>query len=223
MTKQEMLLKVASLERSPLFLANVCAATRMAMKKTASPVSDVVGAGLTGAIPYLGNTINGFAGIAGMASDPTTEAEEAEMDRNGAKGFIPGVGQYRTERRLKRQLTDDQGNRPHYWSQNFGPLTSTLLAGGLGAGIGAGIGGAAGGNLARGAKYGLYGGIGAAGLAGLISAISAGITRRRTKDEQKAYANSGTAAEWLVPGAAGYGRLKSIGRAQGDAEDRIKA
>jgi len=231
MTKKEMLLKVASLDRAPLFLANVCAATRAAMQKTASPISDMAGNLVSNVyLPYAGGVASNVGQLAGMVSDPTTEAEEAIMDRNSGTGFLPGVGAYRLERRLKRQNLDDQGGTPHYWSQNFGGLTSGLLAGGAGAGIGAGVGAltgalsgtGAGEGAGKGAGVGALAGLGTYGLAQLASAIAAGVRRRRTREEQKAYANSGTAAEWLVPGAATYGRLKSIGRAIGDSEERIK-
>lgn len=231
MTKQDMLLKVANLERSPLFLANVCAATRMAMKKTASPMNDLAGNIVSNAyLPYAGAVASDIGSLAGMVSNPTTEAEEAAMDRNTGTGFLPGVGAYRLERRLKRQTQDDQGGTPHYWSQRFGGLTSGLLASGLGAGIGAGAGAitgalngeGAGRGAGIGTGIGAIAGLGTAGLATLASAIAAGINRRRTREEQKAYANSSTAPEWLVPGMAAYGRLKSFGRAQGDAEERIK-
>jgi hypothetical protein len=101
------------------------------LNKKADGFSDWV---MTGYTPL----INGVGGIAGAFDEPADEKERAEMDRNSVRTMIPGVAGWRTQRRLKGVTTDDKGSSKHYWSQTFGPLTSTggtaLLAGLLGLG-----------------------------------------------------------------------------------------
>jgi hypothetical protein len=115
------------------------------------------------------------------------------------------------------------------WSAKLGGIPAALLATGVGA-LGGGIIGAATNNFANddrpalaGATIGAGIGAGAAGVAELVAMIAAAARKRRTKEEQKAYANTGTAKEWLVPGVGTYNYFKSIGRAIGDAEEREDA
>ena len=200
--------------------------------KEAGPKGEIGSMVAWNLLPYIGGAGNAIGGAAGSMDTPASEKEEKEWDENPAYGL--GTGAYRANRRLKRQLLNDAGRAPHYISQSFGPGTSllaSLLAGGLGgAVIGGGVGAGLGfdGNRVRSAGIGAgmgaaTGGIVGGGL-GLLATLGAGplaaLTKRRTKEEQKAYANSPTLKEYLVPGLAQYNTWKSVGRAVGDSEER---
>jgi hypothetical protein len=222
-TSDKLLTKVASLDKSARILAEIVASADIqkradSLTKEAGALSDYWATMLTGNIPY--GIPNSVGGTIGMFQSPATEEDEAAMDKSVAKGFIPGVGMNRLQRRMKAQLKDDEGGTKHYWSQQFGPLTSTLGVAGLGAGLGAGVGKLTGAGTGKGAIAGLYGGLGLAGTAGLVAAIKAAVDRRRSKEEQKAYANSSTVKEWLLPGASQYGAWKTLGRSVGDSKER---
>lgn len=246
-TSLKLLNKVASLDKAPRLLANVMLMRKQAgmlirkqevqtklasivtnvMKKQAAPTAELAANIGYGSVPYISHA-NTIGGLAGLFSRPSTEKEEAKWDEQNAYNLIPGVGSYRLNRRMKRQLLDDKGNTPHYWSQGFGGLTSALLAGAAGAaggaGIGAGVGKATGAGAGNGAGVGALAGgaagLGAAGIASIVGAIKAAVDRRRTKEEQKAYANSSTAKEYLLPGVGTYNAWKTVGRAIGDSEER---
>ena len=199
--------------------------------KEAGPKGDVGSMFAWSLLPYIGGAGNAIGGGAGSVDTPASEEEEKDWDKNPDYGL--GVGAYRANRRLKRQLVNDKGRAPHYFSQGFGTGTSLLasiLAGGLGgAAIGGGLGAAinredpADGILA-GSGAGAAIGAGTLGGLGLLATIGAGplaaMTKRRTKAEQKAYANSPTAKEYLIPGLGQYNMWKSYGRAVGDSEER---
>lgn len=199
------------------------------LKKKAAPVGEIVSSTGYGFIPYV-NNVNTIGGLSGLLSKPSTEEEEAKWDEQNAYNLIPGVGSYRLNRRMKRQLKSDKGGTPHYWSQGFGGLTSALLLAAAGAaggaGIGAGLGKATGTGVGEGAGIGALAGgatgLGAAGIASIVGALRAAVDRRRTKEEQKAYANSPTTKEWLLPGVGAYNAWKTVGRSIGDAEERAE-
>lgn len=218
--------KVVSGDKSARMLANVARLNKQAMQKKAGPIGETVASLAYTGVPYL-SAVNDVGGIAGMVSDPATEKEEAEWDKKDLHNLLPAVGMYRINRRLKRQLKSDKGGTPHYWSQGLGGITASLLAAGAGAGIGAGVGALGGSQSGRtadgagfGAGIGALGGLSAAAVANLVGAIKAAVDRRRTKEEQKAYANSPTTKEWLLPGVGAYNSWKTVGRSIGDAEER---
>lgn len=241
-TSDKLFTKVASQDKAARLLSGAVAIRKRAkvnavisdvlskqasQTKEAGPVGELItGLGYNG-IPYL-NTANSAGGFVGMLSAPSTEKEEAEWDKKDLHNLIPGVGLYRANRRMKRQLKSDKGGTPHYWSQGFGGLTAALLAAAAGAAGGAGFGAGVGKLTGRGAGEGagvgaLAGastGLGAATIASLVGAIKAAVDRRRTKDEQKAYANSPTTKEWFLPGVGTYNAYKTIGRVIGDSEER---
>ena len=206
------------------------------MKKKAYVGDDILSSILWSQVP-VANIPNAIGGIAGMVGDPASEEEEARYDKTPGRSFFPGVGANRAMKRHKRQLVNDKGETPHFWSQSFGPATSTLLAGLAGAGLGAGVGGGLGAALGfdgsrtrsagigagMGAVTGAMTGLSTAGIAGLVAAIKAAVDRRRTKEEQKAYANSPTTKEWLIPGVGAYNSWKSLGRTIGDSKERLEA
>lgn len=199
--------------------------------KEAGPKGDVGSMFAWSLLPYIGGAGNAIGGTAGSVDTPASEEEEKAWDKNPNYGL--GVGAYRANRRLKRQLVNDKGRAPHYFSQGFGTGTSLLasiLAGGLGgAALGGGLGtivnraDPADGFLA-GSGAGAAIGAGTLGGLGLLATIGAGplaaMTKRRTKAEQKAYANSPTTKEYLIPGLGQYNMWKSYGRAVGDSEER---
>lgn len=216
-------------------------------------------AGSNGQVNQIGQAVAGASGVGelyGMGSGPATEEEELEWDKTPEKALIPGVASARLERRMKRQLQDDSGGTPHYWSQKFSPGIQALAMMLAGAGIGASVGGPAfirdafkedpnsrfntdpfftrgrqpdnsgqiAGNISSrvvGGLLGAFGGLGAYGISHLLASLLAASKRTRTKEEQKAYANSGTAAEWLVPGVSTYNRWKTLGRAFADSDERL--
>ena len=222
--KQAVQTKVASIVGGVLTKA-------AAQTKQAGPRGEIASTLLWPLLPYAGTTAVGIGSAAGGLDTPATEEAEKEWDKTPGKNWIPGVGTYRLARRQRRQLVDDKGNAPHAISQGFGPFTSTLAsllagsaAGGLiGGGIGAGLSGSdgalAGGGAGAGAGAAVGGG--AALLANLLGGpLAAAFTKRRTKEQQKAYANSGTLKEYLVPGVASYNAWKSLGRTIGESDER---
>lgn len=240
--KQEMLMKLASFDKSARVAANAVLAYKEAsLQKKAGPVADVASTIGYGLIPKIGPVVNAVGGGMGVADTAPTEKKEEEWDENPEMSLLPGVGAYRMQRRMKRQLVNDEGDAPHFISQRFGTGTSLLLAALAGAGLGGGataLGEAAKGsfsatspwwqrmqareNIGNGASIGALGGGALALLAMLTGAGAAAVTKRRTQEEQKAYANSGTAKEWLIPGVGTYNQWKTIGRSIGDSNERKK-
>lgn len=199
-------------------------ATYSQLIKQASPVDDVAAQAIYSSIPYL-NAGAGAGNILGWLASPATEDTERNYDKRRGYSWIPGVGGYQLNRRLKRQLKNDQGGTPHFWSQTFGPTTSTLAATGAGALLGGLAGGASNGfkddtRFLPGMGIGAAVGAGTSVLAQIIASLGAAVTDRRTKAQQREYANSPTAKEWLVPGASMYNYWKTVGRTVGDAEER---
>lgn len=194
------------------------------MKKQAGPVDEIASQAIYSSIPYL-NAGAGAGNILGWIASPATEEAESRYDRNRGYAWIPGVGGYQLNKRLKRQLKSDKGGTPHFWSQTFGPMTSTLATTGAGAILG-GLAGAASNGFKDDTRFlpgmgiGAAVGAGASVLAQAIAALSAAVTDRRTKAQQREYANSSTSKEWLIPGSAMYNTWKTIGRSLGDSEER---
>jgi len=164
----------------------------------------------------------------GSMADPATEIEEEVWDRHPESALIPGIGVNRTDRRIKRQLLNDKGKTPHFWSQRIGNLAPLLILAGL-----AGVGGymyadkkdlrMANGNSAKGIAAAA--GAGAGFLGGALSLEAGGglaalLTPTRTKEQQKAYANSPTTKEWLIPGLSSYNEYKTYGRMFADSDER---
>lgn len=189
----------------------------------------------SGSINQIGQAASmgsSIGSVMGLGSGPATEEEELEWDRTPEKAMIPGIAGMRVERRLKRQLVNDEGENPHYWSQRFGSIAPTLLLTGAGAALGAmnppssffgtpmeGV------DMRHqrmaGATVGALGGLGVAGLVALAASLLAAATRTRTKEEQKAYANTSAVPEWLVPGMSTYNYWKTLGRSIKDSDERI--
>ena len=222
----------------PAKTASVNAAKKVAalLKKQASAKSDFLasvlyttalsqggaigGAGLGAASALKG--VNQLGGYTGLGSDPATEEEEEKMDLSPDLALAPGVAAQRMDRRMKRQLLNDDLKVPHFWSQKLSPLTVTLLLAGLGAAGGYGYSKTKGKNTATGTVVGGLGGVGASALAGLGGLALAGLTPTRTKEQQKAYANSPALLEYLIPGLSAYHEAKTLGRSFADSDERAK-
>lgn len=147
------------------------------------------------------------------------KATSAPLNIAGELVVVPGSGTYRLARRREKDLQNKNGDSPHFISQALGPGTSLMTTSGAAAGIGAGLGALLGDKGYKSRMAGVGAGLGALSggalwlLAELASPIRAAATKRRTKKEQEAYANSGTLKEYLVPGVASYNAWKTLGRA----------
>ena len=118
----------------------------------------------------------------------------------------------------QRVLHGVDGSR-HLTSENWGGVTSSLLAALAGAGVGAAVnssdrvGGAVGG--------GALGGM--AGLTALVVArMLAAIRRRRTEREQVSHDARSVIPDYVVPGVADYNYFKRLGRANGDFDKEVE-
>ena len=199
------------------------ARVQQAMLKRAGAIEEaIMDQVYTAPIPVVGQA-NAIGGLAGMLRGPATAGEEEEWDNSKTvPSYLPGTNAYRLNKRLKRQTEVEGGGTPHFWSQKFGPLTSIGLLTALGA-LGGGVtsnlignGASAGGFATAGGLAGLLAGLGMHA----IGEVGAAITPTRTAQEQKDYANSSTAKEWLIPGYAPYNKWKSIGRSAADSDER---
>lgn len=179
------------------------------------------GAGAGGAVAAV-KGVNRLGGYVGLGSDPATEEEEEQMDLNPDASLMPGVATQRMDRRMKRQLLNDDLKTPHFWSQKISPFTVTILLAALGGAGGYAVDKLKGGNGLMGAAIGGLGGVGTSALAGLTGLAAAGITPTRTKEQQKVYANSSVLPEYLIPGVAAYNEAKTIGRSFADSDERAK-
>lgn len=150
--------------------------------------------------------------LVGLLSNPATKKELKLYRDTPSFGFIPGVGGYRKHKRLKADLTNKKGKRPHYWSQVIGKnLTSPLISGGLGALAGAALSD----EDYRPVGAWIGAGVGA-GITGLAAALAALIKKRRNKKQHEKYLESSSIPEYLVPGLAAYNQYKTVGYAEGD-------
>jgi len=192
------------------------------LRKQAGPYGDALLGALVGQTPIVGPAANLGGFVAGLMKPTPTEEQENDMDKKLLYSLIPGVGAYREAQRMKRQTRADDGSQRHLIAQQLGPVTAALLPTGAGAGIGAGIGGMFGGasGAGIGAVIGAGMGAGSSLAATLLAAALAAGRRTRTKEEQRAYANSDTAIEYFVPGVAAYNAWKSYGRSHADAVER---
>lgn len=173
--------------------------TRLA--KRASTRSDVAGAIVGNLLPPgVGAVVGGIGGTIGMLSDPPRESDIDDMDRSQGLSFIPGVGAYRLNQRVSKEVHDHGGNKADLISMSLGPITSSALlaaalagAGGLlGGGTGAALGGLLGAGLGMGGTY--------AGL--MLGTYSDPRTNEEFKEHFKG--SKAALANYLVPGYAGY-------------------
>lgn len=182
------------------------------MQKQAGPMAELIASRL------YGGAFTEHGGMKGYLEPVMSDKELEKMDTDESSDWAPGVGGYRLQRRMKKTLENDKGKAPHYWSQNWAPAVHALVGATAGAGIGAAV--APDGDKPLGAILGLYGGAAAPLLASaLIGGLGAAITPRRSKEEQKAYNNSSTAPEWIIPGLSTYNSWKTFGRAKGNFDE----
>lgn len=177
-------------------------------RKQASLGTDVGGAFLGSQIPYVGPLFNLGGNLHGFMDDDTNVPGDS-------KGLIPGVGDsrlLRRQRRVRKELVPESSfQRSRILSDQMTPLTSTVLLGLAGAGVGGAVSSGSGENgVIKGAGIGA--GIGLAG--GLLGALLAGITRRRTAEEQRAAEKQPAMLAHVVPGLGTYNLWKRLGYSQ---------
>jgi hypothetical protein len=198
------------------------------MEKEASVVDDIVGnwgsTQLTNVVvPGVGSLSSGIGGLAGMLNtDKLSEEEKKKIIENRGYSYIPGIGGYRLGRRLSgvsaESKEEDPDSKPFHnmWAESFGPVTSTILPAVIGAGLGSKITGST-----RGAVGGAATGGALSLLAMLGGAAKAGLTDRRTKEEQADMETGKRALQkLLIPGVSSYDAWKRIGRSR-DWDDEI--
>lgn len=113
---------------------------------------------------------------------------------------------------MMRKDVIDPANMQHLRSQDNGAFTSLLAATALGGGLGyAGSKVTDSDHTVRNTLGGAAIGAGLAWLANLIGKGAGYVMPTRTKEEHNKYQNSGTAAEWLIPGVANYNKVKTYG------------
>jgi len=177
-------------------------------------LSGVPGAGV---VPHLSHAI-------GVLRGPVRPQErEALADRDVAYSLIPGVAGHNVGRRQRGSYGDSAAAGVHK-----GRVLSHALGEYLGAGslAGAGVGGAAGYGVADalGGNRGLGAALGVAAgglLPSLIGAIAAGLTKRRTSEEQVAH-DRGNPAQNLIPGRDVYNLLKRLGSTRSWGQEEPK-
>lgn len=123
---------------------------------------------------------------------------------------------------MMRKDVIDPANMQHLRSQDNGALTSLLAATALGGGLGyAGSKATNSDNTGLNTLGGAAIGAGLAWLANLVGKGAGYVMPTRTKEEHDNYQNSGTAAEWLIPGVANYNKVKTYGYSlHGHEKDR---
>lgn len=209
--------------------------------KQGDTASDFIGGGMAnaligGAISHYGgnsvlgrtarmahSTANMAGNVHGFMSKAPTIADIKEMDKNTAIGFAPGVSQSRLllrRRAIRNLLNEDKQDRPvsEILGRRLNPLASGVIGSGFGALTG-GVIGARSGNAGNGALVGGVVGLPLGALTGAVSqrlgTMTAGLTKRRSLEEQYDYENRNN---WLrhilVPGAASYDYYKGLGAAK---------
>ena len=179
--------------------------------KRAGPTSEVLGAGVTGGLANLG------AALAALGTQTRMPEDVGEGGQAGLTNFIPGVGGYRTLKRLgasAREYERDTGEKTQLVPEFFGRLTSPVALALLGALAGGVSGRFAGGkgDPASGALLGALIGGGTGALSNVIGSGAGILSKHRTKPEQYAYEKSSpTLTNLLVPGMADYNITKRLG------------
>lgn len=184
--------------------------------------------------PHSLGTLAEYGGGLSAYLEPAADDPKAEIDKlNEHKyiGFIPGVGSYKRRRRVIN--TDKHYGSKHPRTRNFLrslsgeaiPVTSAIIGSILGMkyfrsnfdgmmppGMGQQIDMSAVEKL-HGAMMG--GGLGylLGSIPNIIGAVAAGITKRRTDDEQRK-ASTGSYAKFLIPGYASYDDWKTMGKSR---------
>ena len=175
-------------------------------------------------LPGSSSVTSNIGYIAGLLAD-----QDNKQKGNGLN-FVPGVSGYRIGNRLKTQVLREleyikknkqhQGARPvaHAVAEHLGHLTSTLGTTGVGALLGSLLSK----DRGIGATIGATIGAGASSIANIGAAITAGVKKRRTKEEQVESDKDSLLWKYLVPGSATYGLFKRIGRSQGERDEDPK-
>lgn len=155
---------------------------------------------------------------------------------NAAAGVIPGIGESRIIRRLRKVRKDvapeAKSQRSRILSDVFAPMTFPLAAGAGGALAGAGVVAGAGAWAGDGAHYktnrdvakgAFIGGLTGLAAGALTGVLAAAITKRRTRDEQRAAELEPGLLSHVVPGKGVYNYWKRLGYSKNYDEDGAKA
>lgn len=192
--------------------------------KTASYGQEFVGAvgpvALSSAVPGLlqvVSPVNMAGSLAGFADSADKDPEEAlkKLNKSDMTSFVPGIADYRITRRMintNKLYGSDQPRTREVLRALLG-ASSIALPTAASAGVGGLIGKATGGRTGAIIGAGVGAGIGLAStaLAQIIGAVAAGITKRRTDDEQRKAIADGN-AKFLIPGYASYDAWKTLGK-----------
>lgn len=171
--------------------------------------SDALAANTTGYI--LGANVPGA--VIGAILPKADDATLNKYDEEPAWGWLPGVGAYRTARRLKATVKNDHPTAT-VGGETLGMSTSLLASALIGGGLGGAVGGLAG------AGVGGLIGLGAGAYAQGIGAVIGAARRKRTfKQQEQADKEDSVITPYLIPGVAGY-RLARRMAATNKDEDR---
>ena len=198
--------------------------TGMAVKQ-AGLGGDITGDVIASMLPFgMGAPISAGGTVHGFVTDDTGVP-------NDAAGVVPGIGNSRIIRRLRKVRKDvapeAKSQRSRIMSDVIAPMTFPLAAGATGALAGA-LAGAhryhhTTGDAADGALVGGLTGLAAGTAANLAAALAAAITNRRTRDEQRAAELEPGLLSHVVPGKGVYNYWKRLGYSKNYDEDAVKA
>lgn len=169
--------------------------------------NDSLGSSVWGSIPYVGGLSNMAGAVHGLIKGPASEEELREMDKHPGYAYLPGVGASRLIRKVQSTGTSEN-KRKHAISEVLAPAAHVLAA----ATAGAVINGVSNFSLTRSRNQKildlLIGGAVGAGIGALPTLIGSAIgtaRRNRSSAEQDAHDNNASiAANWFIPGVAGY-------------------
>lgn len=181
--------------------------SRMRKRAGGGLANDSFGSTLWGSIPYAGGLISATGALHGLVKGPASEEELLEMDKHPAYSYLPGVGASRLVRKMQSTGTSEN-KRKHVASELLAPAAHVLAA----ATAGAVINGVKNFNTfrSRGQKVRdlVVGGAIGATLGALPTMLGSSIgryRRNRSSAEQDAHDNNASvAANWFIPGVAGY-------------------
>jgi hypothetical protein len=171
------------------------------------PANLAAGALLPGA-----NLVGHAATLGGALGGHTSEKEVKDLNKGYGASAAPFVAHHRGGQRLRatydRSQRDNKENSRalrNILTESFGPLTSSLAAGGIGAGVGAALG-------EDPAEFGAIAG-GGAFVGGQLAAMAMALAKKRrtAKQQSKEDSEGHSLRNLLVPGAGAYESFKRYG------------
>lgn len=192
-------------------MGNIAFVIGRGMAKLAAVPSEAISHFGYGHIPLLGSFLT-LPGVAtGLLSGAYTPEEQIGAAGAGLTNLIPSVGSHRMMRRLltASQETQAPAESSGLASEVVGPITSSLLA----AGLGAALGGLTSRSRRKGEAMMTGAGIGstAGAAANLLGLLASALTKRRSREEMEKYDRSPQLLNWLVPGMGTYNLAKRLG------------